>query len=151
MGSISYDGMIVHVDDRTLTHLQIVIVNKLRRGDTFLMSWRDSLQAGSGRSSIWLHPYVLIHFKFDGSRVPAINEQWLKQLADSAESSRGLIVTTEHGDSPDLIPKRHTSPTFTAMATPGETAATRAPRRPPLPQVAATPSPHSIHRQVSDA
>jgi hypothetical protein len=102
MGSISYDGLTVNVDDRTLSHLQIVIVRKLRRGDTFLMSWRDSPDAGAGRSSIWLHPYVLVHFKFDGSRVPAINEEWLAELSASAESSRGLIVTAEHGETPGL-------------------------------------------------
>jgi hypothetical protein len=94
VGSISYDGLIVQVDDRTLTHLQIVIVNKLRRGDAFLMSWKDSVDAGSGRSSIWLHPHVLVHFKFDGGRVPAINERWLKALTESADSSRGLVVMT---------------------------------------------------------
>jgi hypothetical protein len=115
MGSISYDGLIVRVDDRTLTHLQIVIVNKLRQGDTFLMSWKDSIDAGSGRSSIWLHPYVLIHFKFDGSRVPAINEGWLKELTDSADSSRGLIVTTEDGQVPDLTPKRYSLPHRTSV------------------------------------
>jgi hypothetical protein len=102
MGSISYDGLIVNVDDRTLTHLQIVIVKKLRRGETFLMSWKDAPDAGSGRSSIWLHPHVLIHFKFEGSRVPTINERWLAELAESAESSRGLVVTAEHGVVPDL-------------------------------------------------
>jgi hypothetical protein len=98
MGSISYDGLTVNVDDRTLVHLQIVIVRKLRRGETFLMSWRDSPDAGSGRSSIWLHPYVLVHFKFDGSKVPPINEKWLAELAASAESSTGLIVTAEQGE-----------------------------------------------------
>jgi hypothetical protein len=116
MGSISYDGLVVAVDDRTLTHLQIVIVNKLRRGDAFLMSWKDSVEAGSGRSAIWLHPQVLIYFKFDGSRVPAINERWLHELADSAESSRGLIVTTETGEVPNLVPKKYSMPRDTVMA-----------------------------------
>lgn len=102
MGSISYDNVVVVVDDRTLTHLQIVIVNKLRKGETFLMSWKDAADVGSGRSSIWLHPYVLVHFKFDGSRVPAINERWLQELTASADSSRGLVVTTENGDVPGL-------------------------------------------------
>jgi hypothetical protein len=108
VGSISYDGLIVNVDDRTLTHLQIVIIRKLQRGDNFLMSWRDSVDVGSGRSSIWLHPQVLIHFKFDGTRVPAINEQWLAELTASGESSRGLVVTAERGTVPSLgrPPKR---------------------------------------------
>jgi hypothetical protein len=115
MGSISYDGLVVGVDDRTLTHLQIVIVNKLRKGEAFLMSWRDSVEAGSGRSAIWLHPQVLIYFKFDGGRVPTINERWLRELADSAESSRGLIVTTEAGDVPSLAPKKYSQPRVTVI------------------------------------
>jgi hypothetical protein len=117
MGSISYDSMVVVVDDRTLTHLQIVIVNKLRRGEAFLMSWMDAKDVGSGRSSIWLHPHVLVHFKFDGSRVPAINERWLKELSDSASSSRGLVVTSEDGDVPDLRPKPTPNRLQTARAT----------------------------------
>ncbi len=118
MGSISYDGLTVQVDDRTLTHLQIVIVKKLQRGDAFLMSWKDSVDVGSGRSSIWLHPYVLVHFKFDGSRVPSINERWLAELTESANSSRGLIVTAEHGDVPGLSRPVHTSENTVMDTTP---------------------------------
>jgi hypothetical protein len=116
MGSISYDGHTVGVDDRTLTHLQIVIVKKLRQGDAFLMSWRDSADAGSGRSSIWLHPGVLILFKFDGSRIPTINSRWLQELAASADSSRGLVVTAEHGEVSNLGPTRDSTPRLTVIA-----------------------------------
>jgi hypothetical protein len=98
MGSITYDGLVIHIDDRTLAHLQIVIVNKLRRSESFLMSWKDSPEVGSGRSSIWLHPSILLHFKFDGSRIPALNEDWLAELSASADSSRGLVVTSERGE-----------------------------------------------------
>lgn len=131
MGTISYDGIVVKIDDRTLTHLQIVIVNKLRRGDTFLMSWRDATEAGSGRSSIWLHPYVLVHFTFDGSRVPAINQRWLAELTESADSSRGLIVTAEHGDVPPPLPRQPKVPRETILEeTEDENAYVG--RRPPL-------------------
>lgn len=97
MGSLSYDGYVVEIDDRTLQHLQIVIVNKLRRGEPFLMSWKDAPDIGDGRSAIWLHPSIPLHFKFSGSRVVSINETWLAELNESAESSRGLIVTSENG------------------------------------------------------
>ncbi len=106
MGSITYDGLVVHIDDRTLAHLQIVIVRKLRRGESFLMSWKDSPDVGSGRSSIWLHPLVLLHFKFEGSRVPTINEQWLAELTACADGSRGLIVTSERGELDPLTDSR---------------------------------------------
>ena len=102
MGSFKYDGVIVHVDDRTLTHLQIVIYNKLRKGESFPMSWKDSTATGSGRSSIWLSPNSLLHFKFDGGRTPLINREWLARLQESADSSKGLIVTAEDGELTDM-------------------------------------------------
>jgi hypothetical protein len=40
---------------------------------------------------------MLMHFKFEGGRTPTINPDWLAELEESANSSRGLIVTTENG------------------------------------------------------
>nr|WP_307821513.1 ATP-dependent DNA ligase [Subtercola lobariae] len=73
-----------------------MIVQKLRRSESFAMSWAVSAEFGSGRSSIWLHPSIPIHFRFNGSRVPAINPAWLAELTTSANSSTGLIVTPEN-------------------------------------------------------
>ena len=97
MGTISYDHLVVKIDDRTLAHLQIVIVNKLRRGEAFLMSWKDSPTIGDGRAAIWLAPNIPIYFKFFGSRLPEVNREWLKILGDSADGSSGLIVVGEDG------------------------------------------------------
>lgn len=97
MGTLIYSHWSVEFDDRLLAHLQIVIVNTFRRGEPFLMSWVDSVAVGSGRSSIWLTPTVPAYFRFGGSRVPAVDPQWLRILEGSAESSTGLIVTDEQG------------------------------------------------------
>jgi hypothetical protein len=98
MGTLTYDSIVIEFEDRLLAHLQIVIVNKLRRRESFAMSWRDAPEAGDGRSAIWLDPSIPIYFKFDGSRVPAINREWVERLADSAASSHGLVVTGEDGE-----------------------------------------------------
>ena len=95
MGSLTIDGIVVQFEDRVLTHLQIVIVQKLRKGESFLMSWRDADAVGDGRSSAWIHPSLSLYFKFSGSRVPAINREWLASLMASANGSQGLIVTSE--------------------------------------------------------
>lgn len=95
MGTLQYDGVLVEFDDRLLAHLQIVIVQKIRRGESFLMSWRDSIETGNGHSAIWIHPTQNLYFKFSGSRSPAINQDWLEQLLLSANSSRGLLVMKE--------------------------------------------------------
>lgn len=98
MGSLTYDSIVIHFEDRLLAHLQIVIVNKLRRRESFAMSWRDSTEVGDGRSAIWLDPSIPIYFKFDGSRVPSINKDWVDQLAESANGPQGLVVTGEDGE-----------------------------------------------------
>ncbi|MEF2979310.1 DUF7882 family protein [Subtercola sp. YIM 133946] len=97
MGYIRYDGTQVQFDDRLLTHLQIVIVQKFQREQSFLMSWKDSPVTGDGRASIWLTPNIPIYFKFLGGRMPTISRVWLEALATSADSSTGLIVTAEDG------------------------------------------------------
>lgn len=102
MGSLVYESMVFEFDDRVLAHLQIVIVNKLRKGEPFLMSWRLPADAGSGRGAIWLDPSIPLYFEFDGSRPPAINREWLARLAQSADGSLGLIVVDEDGGIPSV-------------------------------------------------
>jgi hypothetical protein len=97
MGVLSYGSVSIEFDDRVLTHLQVVIVQKFRRGEAFPMSWVDDVAIGEGRSAMWLTPTVPIFFRFDGSRVPRIDQAWIDVLARSAESPRGLIVTDVDG------------------------------------------------------
>ncbi|SBN64592.1 ATP-dependent DNA ligase [Curtobacterium sp. L3-7] len=100
MGQLIYAGetLDLHVDDRALTHLQVVIVNMLRRDHRFVFSWKDDALHGDGRSSIWLHPNASLHFKFAGSRAPSINRSWLEELYTSASSGSGLVLTPEPPD-----------------------------------------------------
>lgn len=55
MGTLFYGNRGIHVtfDDRALMHLQIVITAKLRRKESFLFTWTDSTDVGSGRGSMW--------------------------------------------------------------------------------------------------
>jgi hypothetical protein len=100
MGQLIYGGEVLdlRIDDRALTHLQIVIVNMLRRDHRFAFSWRDDATHGDGRSSIWLHPNATLHFKFSGGRVPSVNRSWLEALYASASSGAGLVLTREPDD-----------------------------------------------------
>jgi hypothetical protein len=101
MGSLTYDRVVVEFEDRMLAHLQLVIVQKLRRGESFLLSWRDAAVVGDGRSSAWLHPSIPLYFKFAGGHAPTINPNWVAQLTRSANSSQGLVVTAEESASLD--------------------------------------------------
>ena len=95
MGILHYGDRDLPMDDRVLAHLQIVIGMKLRRGENFFVTWRKPTSAGSGRNSIWIDNGIPILFEFDGSRLPAINREWVETLAASASTNFGLQVTEE--------------------------------------------------------
>jgi hypothetical protein len=97
VGKLIYGTIDIDIEDRLLAHLQIVIVNKLRRGEPLLMSWLDSPSIGDGRSAVWLNGNITLYFKFAGSRSPQIDREWLRVLSESAESSTGLILRNEDG------------------------------------------------------
>ncbi|WP_233201933.1 ATP-dependent DNA ligase [Cryobacterium sp. Y11] len=111
MGSLTYDRVIVEIDDRTLAHLQLVIVQKLRRGESFLLSWQDSAEAGSGRSSIWLNPAIPLYFKYSGGHAATLNRQWIEDLSRSANSAQGLVIIGEAASLPEppLTPRPKTT------------------------------------------
>ncbi|PPG48629.1 MULTISPECIES: ATP-dependent DNA ligase [unclassified Rathayibacter] len=96
MGKLHYDGTVeIDFEDRVLAHLQIVITAKLRRNESFLLSWRDDHSMGDGRSAIWIHPSHALRYKYFGGRMPRINPAWISALTDLANSAGGLYVISE--------------------------------------------------------
>lgn len=57
LGKFMYGAPSISVDieDRILAHLKVVIVAKLRRGESFTFSWNRTPESGSGHSSVWLN------------------------------------------------------------------------------------------------
>ncbi|WP_350224767.1 ATP-dependent DNA ligase [Leifsonia sp. fls2-241-R2A-40a] len=86
-------------DDRVLAHLEVVIVSKLRRKESFALTWREPLENGSGRSTVWLDVAIPLRFRFEGGRAPSLDRHWIEQLSISAASSTGLVVVDQHGES----------------------------------------------------
>ena len=85
----------VEFDDRVLAHLKVVIIAKLRRGESFTFSWDYAAEDGSGHSSIWLNESIPLQFDFLGSKEPAINRAWLDELIRLANSPAGLRIVPE--------------------------------------------------------
>lgn len=97
VGKIYYGGEATPIDieDRALAHLKVVIATKLRRGESFTVSWKHPEGAG-GRSTIWLHPSIPLRFTFDEAEAPELSREWLEELANSAHSSGGIVLVAEH-------------------------------------------------------
>jgi hypothetical protein len=96
MGTLNYGSRVtLDVDDRSLTHLQIVIIGKLRRGEGFAFSWRTGGSAGDERSTVWMHAGVDLQFVFTGGTPSIINRSWLGLLNQAANSNGGLQLLPE--------------------------------------------------------
>jgi hypothetical protein len=95
---LKYDGMAVDFDDRLLAHLQTVVLQKVRRQESFLMTWREADDLGGGRTGIWIHQYAHMTFHFGTNDNPKIDRAWLERLMTSANSPTGLFVSDEKGD-----------------------------------------------------
>jgi len=81
--------------DRILAHLKLVTTTKLRRGESFTVSWRHTAGTPDGRTSIWMQPSIPLRFVFDGSEPEQLDPDLLQTLANSANSANGLIIDLE--------------------------------------------------------
>lgn len=96
MGKFIYEDLArADFEDRLLAHLQVVIGNKLRRGEPFYFHWKEDASVGGGRTSVWMHAGASFVFKFHGSRHPSVNREWLDALMFTANSPTGLYVVPE--------------------------------------------------------
>ena len=100
MGTIYYggSGTPIHIEDRALAHLKVVIATKLRRDESFTVSWRHPDDQARGRSTIWLHPSIPLRFVFDDPEPTELSREWIEDLANSANSSGGITLVAEHFD-----------------------------------------------------
>lgn len=98
MGLLYYDDSeeSVQIDDLTLAHLKVVIATKLRRNESFTLSWRHPVGEASGRSTIWLHPSIPLRFVFDEPTPPPLQQEWITAMANSANSTGGITIVAVH-------------------------------------------------------
>ena len=87
----------IHIEDRALAHLKVVIATKLRRGESFTVSWRHPDDQPRGRSTIWLHPSIPLRFVFDDPEPadpqPGVGggARQLRQLLRRHHAGRGAL------------------------------------------------------------
>lgn len=97
MGMLYYGGLAdpIQIEDRALAHLKVVIATKLRRNESFTLSWRHPEGDPMGRSTIWLHPSIPLRFVFDEPEPPELRSEWITAMAQSASSTGGISLVPE--------------------------------------------------------
>jgi hypothetical protein len=81
--------------DRTLAHVKAVTVMKLRRNESFTVSWQRAVDGGGGRVSIWVHPSIPLQFEFEEELRPELNRAWLEALMQDANRTGDLRIAEE--------------------------------------------------------
>lgn len=105
VGTLYYgnSGTPIGIDDRALAHLKVAITTKLRRGESFTISWQHSDEQLRGRSTLWVHASIPLRFVFDEPEAPEMSREWIEDLMRSANSTGGIQLVPEHLDT-DAIP-----------------------------------------------
>lgn len=100
MGTLYYgdSGTPIGIEDRALAHLKIAITTKLRRGESFTLSWQHADDQPRGRSTLWLHPSIPLRFVFDEPEAPELSRNWVENLMRSANSTGGIQLVPEQLD-----------------------------------------------------
>jgi hypothetical protein len=98
------EGEPIQLPEELLAHIKVVMTAKLRRNESFLMTWRHADDAG--RSAVWVQPSIPLFFTFDDPEPPALDHALLTRLAAAANSNGGLVLDLRDGV-PQQLPVRH--------------------------------------------
>lgn len=93
MGSLEYNSSRppIPVDDTLLAHLKIVISTKLRRQESFMMTW-PSGKKSPGRLSAWMHPAIPLVLEFDAEPPPPIDPARVSHMMERLNARGELLL-----------------------------------------------------------
>ena len=102
----------IELPDRLLAHVKIVMAAKLRRGESFTLTWRHAHDAVDGRTTVWIQPSIALRFVFSGAEPELLDPDLLRGLAAQAASTGGLAFDLndlehqpkEHRTAPAVAP-----------------------------------------------
>jgi hypothetical protein len=82
--------------DKALAHLKVVIATKLRRSESFTLSWQHPDGVPGGRTTLWVHPSIPLRVVLDDPDPAELDRTWLEDLARAASAAQGIVLTSEH-------------------------------------------------------
>lgn len=102
MGTLHYGNSTdsFTIPDRILAHIKIVATTKLRRHESFTVSWTNPEGSSSARTTLWMQPAIPLRFDFDSAEPEAVDSDYLRELADAAATTQGMTVEWDAEDAP---------------------------------------------------
>lgn len=86
-----YGSEPLNIPDRLLAHIRVVTMTKLRRQESFPLTWLHD-DGEDGRTTMWIHAAIPLKFVFDCAQSEAVDRSILQQLVDEANTTAGMVV-----------------------------------------------------------
>jgi hypothetical protein len=90
----------------------VVATTKLRRGESFTLTWRHAAGAPEGRTSIWMQPAIPLRFVFDEPEPERLDPEYLRSLVNAANSANGVMIDLQN--EPAQLPSARRVPAVAA-------------------------------------
>ncbi len=105
MGHLYYGNTAepIEIPDRLLAHIKVVVATKLRRSESFTLSWRHPEDIPGGRSTIWMQPSIPLRFVFQSESDGGLDRELLARLAAESNTSNGLFVDFDMLEEPARV------------------------------------------------
>lgn len=94
MGRLRYDGTSepIHIDDETLAVLKVIIGTKLRRQESFMMTWRTIEGGDPARVTVWVHPAIPLQFLFSSAEPQHVEKKQIEDMMHSLNATGELVI-----------------------------------------------------------
>ncbi|WP_307381562.1 hypothetical protein [Microbacterium sp. W4I20] len=76
-----------------MANLKVVIGTKLRRQESFMMTWHPPGGDPGRTCSAWIHPAIPLQFAFDGESIPQVEPAHVAALMERANATGDLVLT----------------------------------------------------------
>lgn len=76
-----------------LAHLKAALTHRLRRRESFLLTWPPRATAGGEIVSLWIAPDVPLAFRFDAAAPLPLGQDWVTELIRRSYTPRGLVIS----------------------------------------------------------
>jgi hypothetical protein len=94
VGTLEYNSSrpAITIDDDTLAHLKILIATKLRRHESFMMTWLPG-SSGGGRLSAWIHPSIPLVIEFGAEPPPRVDPKRVESMMEQLNARGELVLS----------------------------------------------------------
>ena len=95
------------LDDVLLAHLKLVIIAKLRRGESFVVTVPAFEHGCQVREALWVNPSVPLRFVMDEADGPLLDPHRLEALMIQANTLGGIVLKAEWTNRSLVSPSEH--------------------------------------------